>query len=135
MSDEISPLTALGRAAGMGRTVAFPAFVERDARMSFPAGDPTEPGPWGLLQPPVDAPLVTPDLLLIPLLAIDDSGNRIGQGKGHYDRALPGLREAGARLIGVGWAMQLLDDPIAADPWDIPLDAFGSPDGLIEFRR
>ena len=54
-------------------------------------------------------------------------------GKGHYDRALPGLRDHGARLIGVGWPFQLLAEPIAPDPWDIPLDGFASPAGLVEF--
>jgi 5-formyltetrahydrofolate cyclo-ligase len=75
---------------------------------------------------------VVPDLLLIPLVAVDRSGNRIGMGKGHYDRALPGLRSAGARIIGIGWPFQLLEDELEPDPWDVPLDGFASPG---RFRR
>lgn len=135
MTDEVSALPALDRARAMGKIVALPAFADRDSRMLFRAGEPVEPGPWGILQPLQEAPAVSPDLLLIPLLAIDGGGNRVGMGKGHYDRALPGLRAAGARLIGVGWPFQLLSEPIQADPWDIPLDGFASPDGLQEFRR
>lgn len=135
MKEEISALPALQRAVAMGKQAALPAFADRDSRMTFRAGDPVDPGPWGILQPGADAPTISPDLLLIPLLAIDQEGNRIGMGKGHYDRALPGLREAGARLIGVGWEFQLLSEALEPDPWDVPLDGFASPAGLVEFCR
>ena len=134
MKDEISTLPALGHARADGLTIAFPYFVDRDARMLFRAGEPAEPGPWGILQPDAEAPIVSPDLIWMPLVAIDPAGNRIGMGKGHYDRALPGLRKAGARLIGVGWEFQRLDRPFAPDSWDVPLDGFASPAGLEMFR-
>ncbi len=130
---EISLLPALRRAAVLGKTVAFPSFLQRDASMTFRAGEPLDPGPWSILQPGPEAPIATPDLLLIPLMAIDRTGNRIGMGQGHYDRALPDLRAAGARLIGVGWDFQLVDIIISPDAWDIPLDGFASPAGFQEF--
>jgi len=132
MKAEISPLPLLARAALLGTETALPAFVARDSRMTFRPGEATEPGPWGLLQPPLGAPAVTPDLIFVPLVGCDRSGNRIGMGQGHYDRALAGLRGS-ARLVGVGWDFQLLDEPMAADPWDQPLNAFLSPSQLIEF--
>ena len=135
MKEEISTLPALDRARAMGKTAALPAFTDRDSRMTFRAGFPVDPGPWGILQPHGDAPTVSPDLVLIPLLAIDEQGNRIGMGKGHYDRALPGLREAGARLIGIGWDFQIVSEVLEPDPWDVPLDGFASPAGLKEFVR
>ena len=134
MKHEVSPLNALARADQAGRTIAYPHFVDRDSPMSFRAGKAGQPGPWGILQPEDAAPSVTPDLVLVPLLAIDRTGTRIGMGKGHYDRALPGLRQAGARLIGVGWAFQRVDERILPDPWDVPLDGFASPDGLEMFE-
>jgi 5-formyltetrahydrofolate cyclo-ligase len=133
MKDEVSTLAALSLAKAMGKAAALPAFVDRDSRMTFRAGDPVDPGPWGILQPGTDALTVSPDLILIPLIAIDQEGNRIGMGKGHYDRALPGLRDAGAMLVGVGWEFQLLGEPLTPDPWDVPLHAFASPAGLREF--
>jgi 5-formyltetrahydrofolate cyclo-ligase len=86
------------------------------------------------MQPKPSAPEVEPDLILVPLIAIDSRGMRLGRGKGHYDRTLGRLRKSGARLIGVGWQMQRLE-VIPADPWDVHLDAFASPDGLEWFRR
>ena len=134
MKDEIDPSLALTAAGVAGCTTALPAFVARDSRMTFHAGAADAPGPWGILQPALGTPALSPDVLIIPLLGVDRAGNRIGQGKGHYDRALARLREAGPiRLIGIGWAMQLLGEPIVPDPWDIPIDAFASPDGLMEF--
>lgn len=134
MKDELSPLPALGRAAALGKATALPAFAERDSRMTFRSGPATEPGPWGLLQPSLATPPVTPDLVLVPLVACDRLGNRIGMGQGHYDRALEGLRD-NARLVGIGWDFQFLDLELAADPWDQPLHAFASPAGLKEFTR
>ena len=132
MKDEISPLGALARARALGKMTALPAFAGRDSRMTFRAGEASDPGPWGLLQPPLSEPPLEPDLILVPLVGCDHDGNRIGMGQGHYDRALAGLR-ANARLVGIGWDYQLLDVPISADPWDQRLDAFASPAGLREF--
>jgi 5-formyltetrahydrofolate cyclo-ligase len=134
MKDEISALAAMDRASCVHVTVAYPFFVDRDSRMTFRVGTLVDPGPWGILQPAPDSAIVSPDLILMPLVAVDRAGNRVGMGKGHYDRALPGLREAGARLIGCGWDFQLLDEELAPDPWDVPLDGFASPDGLRMFR-
>ena len=115
-------------------TTAYPAFVTKDSPMVFRAGQCAEDCPVGGVQPPRQASEITPELVFVPLLAVDPHGNRLGQGGGHYDRALPGLREAGAKLIGVGWPMQRLDFALPADPWDVPLDGFASPDGLEWFR-
>jgi 5-formyltetrahydrofolate cyclo-ligase len=134
LPSEISPLPAMYAAAKAGAIVAYPAFSDHQSNFRFLAGDPTESGPWACFQPPLDAPEVFPDLVLVPLVAIDRHGTRLGQGKGHYDRVLGRLREHGALLIGVGWQVQRLDEQIPTDPWDIPLDGFASPEGLEMFR-
>lgn len=127
LRDEISPYPILDLLAP-GQRAAFPWFEHRDARMMFRAAPATEPSPWGVLQPPASAEALAPDLLLVPLVAADRAGTRIGHGKGHYDRALAFLRESGPVFtIGLGWEPQLLDEPIPADPWDVPLDAVATP--------
>ena len=135
MKDEIDPAEALAAARSAGCDTALPAFVERDSRMSFHGGEADEIGPWGVRQPSPGSPPLHPDLVLVPCVAVDGRGNRIGQGKGHYDRALAALRAGGAvRVIGIGWGLQLIDDILVPDAWDIPLDGFASPDGLVLFR-
>jgi 5-formyltetrahydrofolate cyclo-ligase len=131
---EISPIPALERAAAGGTIISYPAFADHQAPFRFLAGDPDEEGPWAVFQPKFDAPHVFPDLVLVPLVAIDRHGTRLGQGKGHYDRVLESLREHGALLIGLGWPTQLLDEEIPADHWDVPLDGFACPLGLEMFR-
>ena len=133
IGSEISPLAAMEEARAVGAVVAFPAFADPAKPFRFRAGDPTESGPFGILQPRRSAPLVEPDVILVPLIAIDGRGTRLGRGKGHYDRALGALRRKGARLIGVGWALQRTADTIPADDWDVPLDAFASPEGVKWF--
>jgi len=133
LGSEISPLLAMEEARAVGRIVAFPAFDHPAKPFRFRAGDPLNAGPFGMMQPNLKAPVVEPDLILVPLIAIDARGTRLGRGKGHYDRALARLRRGGARLVGVGWPLQRLADAIPADEWDIPLHGFASPDGLEWF--
>jgi 5-formyltetrahydrofolate cyclo-ligase len=134
MPSEISPMPAIQLARSRGITTAFPAFANHQDPFRFLVGDPDEEGPWSIFQPSQDAPHVFPDLVLLPLVAIDRQGTRLGQGKGHYDRVVEDLRSRGALLIGLGWDVQLLDSTIPADPWDVPLDGFASPKQLTMFR-
>jgi len=135
LGSEISPLPAMEEARAVGAIVGYPCFANPAKPFRFLAGDPLEPGPFGIMQPAKRHPAVQPGLVLVPLIAVDSQGTRLGRGKGHYDRALISLKKSGARLIGVGWTMQRLADTIPADDWDVPLDAFASPDGLETFSR
>ena len=135
MGSEISPVSAMEEARAVGAIVGYPCFANPAKPFKFLAGDPLEPGPFGIMQPAKRHPPVEPDLVLVPLIAIDGRGTRLGRGKGHYDRALVRLRKMRAKLIGVGWPLQRLPDTIPADAWDIPLDGFASPDGVEWFGQ
>ncbi|MGZ2411508.1 5-formyltetrahydrofolate cyclo-ligase [Sphingomonas sp. F9_3S_D5_B_2] len=135
IGSEISPLIAMEEARAVGSIVAFPAFDHPAKPFRFRAGDPLQPGPFGMMQPKLNAPVVEPDLILVPLLAIDSRGTRLGRGKGHYDRALTRLKKTGARLVGIGWANQRVTGLIPADDWDVPLQGFASPDGIEWFAE
>ena len=135
LGSEISPLLAMEEARAVGRIVAFPAFDHPAKPFKFRAGDPLEAGPFGIMQPKRTTPVVEPDLILVPLIAVDGRGTRLGRGKGHYDRALVRLKKSGARLLGVGWQLQRLVESIPRDEWDIPLDGFVSPEGVELFPR
>ncbi len=133
LRDEISPYPILARLGHRQRAV-LPWFADRDARMVWREAPASEPSPWGVLQPSGDAEALAPDLVLVPLVAADRTGTRIGHGKGHYDRALSHLREGGlpVRTIGLGWEIQISDALFEADPWDQPLDAIATPKEWIE---
>ncbi|MEA3013611.1 MAG: 5-formyltetrahydrofolate cyclo-ligase [Sphingomonadales bacterium] len=128
LKDEISPAAILA-ALGPGQRAAFPWFADREARFVWREGPATEPGPWGVLQPPAEAEALAPDVVLVPIVLADRHGTRIGHGKGHYDRALAHLREGGTSVTAIGlcWEDQLGDSPLPADPWDMKLDAIATP--------
>jgi len=131
---EISPIAAMEEARAVGAIVAFPAFANPGRPFRFLAGEPSASGPFGILQPRLSAVAVDPDLILVPLIAVDTKGTRLGRGKGHYDRVLAPLKRKGARIIGIGWSMQMLSIPIPRDPWDVPMDGFASPEALFWFH-
>jgi 5-formyltetrahydrofolate cyclo-ligase len=85
-------------------------------------GMPLEVGRFGTLHPPNDSPLLTPDLVLVPLLAFDRHGDRLGYGGGYYDRTLAALRiERSSRAVGLAYAAQELPE-LPHQPHDQRLD-------------
>ena len=116
-----------------GHTIALPRFASRNAPMEFarfedPFGESDlEVGPFGLLQPLADAPFVIPDVLFVPLVGFTDTGERLGQGGGHYDRWLDA--HPGTTAIGLGWDCQKVDS-LPTEPHDHRLTALVTPTRL-----
>lgn len=127
LRDEIGPGAIL---AGLGdnQRIGLPWFAHRDADFLWREGPAIEPGPWGVAQPAAEAEAIAPDIVLVPVVLADRSGTRIGHGKGHYDRALVHLRQAGPVFaVGLAWESQISDAPLPADSWDMRLDAIATP--------
>jgi 5-formyltetrahydrofolate cyclo-ligase len=120
---EADPSALLKFAADAGCQTALPYIASKAAPMQFLSwslGQTLETGLFGLQQPQNTNEVLVPDIVLTPLVAFDRHLARIGQGAGHYDRALCLLDAVIA--VGVAWSIQEAE-MIAADPWDIPLDA------------
>lgn len=123
MGSEVDPHNLLSAAHNAGCVIALPHVLTKAQPMRFLRhewGAPLHKGAFGLLQPDAEAPPVTPDVILIPVVGFDRHGNRLGQGAGHYDRALSILPNA--IRIGLAWSCQE-SDALPADPWDEPLHA------------
>ena len=93
MPSEIDTLPVLDAILRAGKTLALPKTYDKGIMEFRRVLDPAflHPGRWGILEPPPDAELIPPQalsLLLIPALAVDKSGHRLGQGGGYYDRYL-----------------------------------------------
>ncbi len=89
---------------------------------------------FGTAGPGPDAQVLQPGIMLMPLAAYDDAGNRIGYGAGYYDRAIAAMHGAGhfPRLIGCAFDCQKVSS-IPAEPHDVPLETIITESGLRSF--
>jgi 5-formyltetrahydrofolate cyclo-ligase len=110
MQSEINPLPLMQKLVGAGARLALPRIVGRGHPLSMRAwafGAQLTRGQWGIREPQADAPEVDPDILLVPLLAFDRAGYRIGFGAGYYDMTLTALRARKAIVAaGIAFAAQ-----------------------------
>jgi 5-formyltetrahydrofolate cyclo-ligase len=104
--DEVDPRPLMERLFEQGATVAVPTLAGAAAPLAFRRWEPFMaliPGELEIPEPSHDAPLVEPDLVLVPLLAFDRGGHRLGYGRGYYDRTLAAAR-ARRHVTAVGLA-------------------------------
>ena len=125
IASELDPGPLLRHLAACGLGLALPVTCGRDAPLVFRGwswGGPLEPGPFGVPVPPANAPTVEPDLLVVPLLAYDGRGHRLGYGAGYYDRTLAACRQArNVTAVGLAFAGQRID-AVPTTPRDQALD-------------
>ena len=103
--DELDALPLALAAHDLGHAVGMPVVAARRAPLGFRRwrpGAPLLPGAYGIAVPAADAPPVTPAVLLVPLMAFDARGHRLGYGGGYYDRTLAALRAAAPETVAVG---------------------------------
>jgi 5-formyltetrahydrofolate cyclo-ligase len=136
--DELDPRPALRALGVSGRGLALPAVVERAAPLVFRPWRPDEPlatDALGLPAPPAAAGTVLPRVVLVPVVAFDRRGHRLGYGAGYYDRTLPVLRAAGPVLaLGLAYAAQEVA-AVPANALDAPLDGVVTEKGVLWCRR
>jgi 5-formyltetrahydrofolate cyclo-ligase len=122
LKSEISPLPLMKKLAEAGAALALPVVAGRGQPLimrAYAIGEPLASGVWGIREPKADAAEVFPDVLIVPLLAFDRSGHRIGYGAGYYDMTIAALRARKPTVaVGIAFAQQ----EIAAVP-HTPRDA------------
>jgi len=127
LAGELDPRPALQRLAARGHRLALPRMQGKALPLMFHAwdwGQPLIQGGFGVMQPDPAAPSAVPDVVLVPLLAFDRVGQRLGYGRGYYDRTLGALRAAGAARLAIGLAFALQEvEAVPFGPADEPLDA------------
>ena len=137
LKSEINPMPLLRRLAEAGTGLALPVVVGRGQPLVMRAwsfGAPLNAGVWGIREPPADAAEVFPDILIVPLLAFDRAGNRIGYGAGYYDRTIARLRAMKPMTaIGIAFAAQQVA-AVPATSRDAPLDLVLTERGVVDFR-
>ncbi len=132
--DEIDCKPLLTKLVDSDQPVALPVVLGEDLPLElrlWEDGQPLYPSCFVTLAPAETAPVVTPDIVVIPLLGFDKSGTRLGYGKGYYDRTLAAIGRK-PLLVGYAFAGQELDF-IPREAHDLPLDLLVTETGLRRF--
>jgi 5-formyltetrahydrofolate cyclo-ligase len=130
--DEINPAPLMAWLQAEGVRLALPVMQGRDKPLLMRAwspGDVMAPAAWGIAEPLDDKPTVEPDVVLVPLLAFDEYGHRLGYGGGFYDRTLKRLRKLKPIVaIGLAYDEQKVD-AVPVESYDEKLDWVLTPSG------
>jgi 5-formyltetrahydrofolate cyclo-ligase len=134
IKDEIDAAPLVHRLAGEGFRLALPVMQGKGKALLFRAwapGDEMASATWGIAEPLPTRPVLEPDIVLVPLLAFDAKGYRLGYGGGFYDRTLTGLR-AKKPIVAIGVAYEELRiDAVPHLDYDQPIDWVLTPSGPL----
>lgn len=121
-----------------GIQVALPVPSKTSREMTFSLWDGKgnlDKGAFGVFVPPVPE-VVEPDIVLVPMLAFDRKGNRLGRGAGHYDATLTALRaKKDILVIGIAYAAQAVLFGLPVEDHDQKMDMILTPQGIQDFRN
>ncbi len=134
--DELDCKPVLTQLVDSGQPVCLPVVLGEEQPLElrlWEEGTPLFPSGFGTLAPADTAPVVEPDVIVMPLLGFDRHGTRLGYGGGYYDRTLSMLTKT-PRLIGYAFACQELDH-VPRDSHDVPLDAVVTEAGHRSFAK
>jgi 5-formyltetrahydrofolate cyclo-ligase len=138
LKSEINPLPLLRKLADAGAGLALPVVAGRGKPLIMRAwmwGAPLVAGVWGIREPPPTAAEVAPDIVLVPLLAFDRAGYRIGYGAGYYDLTLAHLRKnKPITAVGIAFAAQEVET-VPRTAFDARLDLMLTETEIIDFRN
>lgn len=137
--DEFSTQLILERLLEEGFTCCLPITSKEQRALRFAKwkkDDPLVEGAFKVQEPVVDenTEWLAPDIVIVPLIAFDRRGHRLGYGAGHYDATLTELREKKDILsVGIAFDEQLVLFPLPAEDHDQPLDLVITPERVYSF--
>jgi len=138
LKNEINPLPLLRKLEALGVRLALPVVADRGKPLimrQWSFGETLAAGVWGIREPKPDAPELEPDILLVPLLAFDRAGYRLGYGGGYYDMTIARLRSLKTiTAVGIAFATQEVPQ-IPKTPRDARLDLVLTERETIDFRK
>jgi 5-formyltetrahydrofolate cyclo-ligase len=138
LKSEINPVPLMRAFATAGARLALPVVMGKGRPLTMRAwafGEPLNSGVWGIREPPPEAPEVFPDILIVPLLAFDRTGNRIGYGAGYYDMTIARLRGMKSVVtMGIAYAAQEIAQ-VPTTPRDATLDLVLTEREVIDLRK
>ena len=137
--NEINLIPLMKRFISLGNKICLPITPSKYQTLTFREWTPEVElvkGKYGILEPNENSKVLEPDLLLVPLLAYDHFGNRLGYGGGFYDRTLNQLisNKRKTNSIGVAFKFQKCKK-LPIGEFDIPLNSILNEDGIYHFKN
>jgi 5-formyltetrahydrofolate cyclo-ligase len=137
LKSEINPLPFMRKLSDAGAKLALPVVAGKGKPLimrAFAFGETLASGVWGIREPKPDARQVFPDILLVPILAFDRRGHRIGYGAGYYDMTITALRTQKTIIAaGIAFAAQEIAE-VPDTPRDARLDLVLTEREIIDCR-
>ena len=137
MAGEVDPRPVMENLEATEVKLLLPVVKKKDAPLSFypyRGGDALKKGMYGNDEPENRKKAATPDIILVPLVAFDNTGTRLGQGGGFYDRTLAAIR-AKKDILAIGLAFHgQMHEALPKEPDDELLDAIVTEEGIFRFR-
>lgn len=134
---EFDPTHILEHALSKGHTCALPKVAQDSKVLEFIQYDEKtrlEKGAFGILEPQ-DGAVISPDIIIVPLLAYDRKGYRLGQGGGYYDATLAHYRsQKEIDAVGIGYASQAVLFTLPVEDHDQKLDWVLTPQGITRHK-
>ena len=133
--DEADPRALLEALSARAHPLALPCIVASRTALVFKSwaiGDMLAPNAYGIAEPLSTAPEVVPAAVLVPLLAFDSNGHRLGYGGGYYDRTFEAL--GNVRIIGIAYSGQEVP-ALPREPHDRRLDMIVTENGVRRFHH
>lgn len=133
---EVSTVELIRLLDARGIRVALPRIDDDDIEpMTWRPGEPTSGTAFGALEPASGERLAPAevDAIVTPAVAFDRAGRRVGYGGGYYDRLFRRVR-AGVPRIGIGFDLQVLDEPLPAGHFDLRVDLVVTESGVVRFE-
>jgi 5-formyltetrahydrofolate cyclo-ligase len=130
---ELSMDPLIERLCARGVLVGLPRVVGRELEVrSFRPGDPTTLTSFGAREPSAGDPIEPDsiDVIVTPAVAFDREGRRVGYGGGYYDRFFLRARPD-ARRVGIGAALQIVQEPLPAGHFDLRVHAIVTPEEIV----
>jgi 5-formyltetrahydrofolate cyclo-ligase len=136
IGSEVDPFPLMAALSGQGHPLCLPRTEGKQIVFrAWKPGDPLVVGRMNVPEPDAKAKERRPDLLIVPLIAFDRHGYRLGYGAGYYDRYLSDHRaKRTIRAIGVAYAGQEIEE-LPREPHDERLDAVVTEERVIRFER
>lgn len=134
---EFDPTHILDQAHSQGFTCALPKVIKGTRVLEFTKWSPQDKltkGAYGIMEPEGEE-TIEPDIIIVPLLAFDRAGNRLGQGGGYYDATLAHYREKkDITAVGIGFAAQAVLFNLPTEEHDQKMDYILTPQGITDYR-